>query len=613
MVASPGRGGPARSLGNGDKLFTRKRAAEEESTAPRLSKRNAHKLPTRYDDSDTSDDGRGRVPYAGKGVGNLRERSKSPTGRLRKPPRVKAIRATLQKVVATETRGKGKNVKESEKVKVPIMAEDVAMEDVEGAGTVASTSAIPLEDSTDSQDASFVKREKSSTATRATRARTHNLTVDSSVEELAALFKKQRKATAPAESKKERKSTKKYGKKSSTALPSSPSVDSPTSYTTENPYPTPTSVSTVDLLSPSTAILPSTTPVDEDEVIDEESDSDDVVAAGLVRKAHSAPTSTSPSRNNRKDQVYPSPVVTPSRRRRSSSPLTPLGPSPTPRRRIPESLPVEMEIDEDDEEELEEEEADDEVEEEDAEVIEKAQSEDELDLLPAKSPQITPTKTLKKSDSTPTYSSQSNSTRRSSYRARNLPAAPMLLNKSTQGLAIKMGGFSVQPTLDSDDEDEEDDDDLEVEDAATTNEELVSTPSKSRPIHSATTLHPTAAFAPLLYQVGAQVCSPSGSSFIPAPAGSKRVADYPTIEGLEKWEKEVRFAMGDVVERGVGNCLVLLGQRGVGKTMVRRIFLSSTIYSFLCADCRAVDGDCCEGTRNRLVHACTAQRTGPDD
>lgn len=49
----------------------------------------------------------------------------------------------------------------------------------------------------------------------------------------------------------------------------------------------------------------------------------------------------------------------------------------------------------------------------------------------------------------------------------------------------------------------------------------------------------------------------------------KKVVEYPCVEGLGEWEKPVRYAMEGVVKDRVGNCLIMLGPRGVGKTMVR--------------------------------------------
>lgn len=61
--------------------------------------------------------------------------------------------------------------------------------------------------------------------------------------------------------------------------------------------------------------------------------------------------------------------------------------------------------------------------------------------------------------------------------------------------------------------------------------------------------------------------SPDASSpkFDPA----KGVMGYPFLEGgYQEWEKPLRGCLDEVVTRGMGNAVVLLGPRGVGKTMV---------------------------------------------
>ena len=53
-----------------------------------------------------------------------------------------------------------------------------------------------------------------------------------------------------------------------------------------------------------------------------------------------------------------------------------------------------------------------------------------------------------------------------------------------------------------------------------------------------------------------------------AEADAKKMMAFPCLDGYEAWERPVRYAMEGVVKDGVGNCLILLGQRGVGKTML---------------------------------------------
>lgn len=60
---------------------------------------------------------------------------------------------------------------------------------------------------------------------------------------------------------------------------------------------------------------------------------------------------------------------------------------------------------------------------------------------------------------------------------------------------------------------------------------------------------------------------------------AKGVMRYPYLEGgYSEWEKPLRATLDEVVTRGTGNAIVLLGPRGVGKTMVR---LSFSVF-FLC-------------------------------
>jgi len=53
----------------------------------------------------------------------------------------------------------------------------------------------------------------------------------------------------------------------------------------------------------------------------------------------------------------------------------------------------------------------------------------------------------------------------------------------------------------------------------------------------------------------------------------KGVMGYPFLEGgYSDWEKPLRGCLNEVVTRGMGNAVVLLGPRGVGKTMVNCLF-----------------------------------------
>ncbi|GAA6005036.1 hypothetical protein JCM11491_002316 [Sporobolomyces phaffii] len=61
---------------------------------------------------------------------------------------------------------------------------------------------------------------------------------------------------------------------------------------------------------------------------------------------------------------------------------------------------------------------------------------------------------------------------------------------------------------------------------------------------------------------------PSDAS-VPSFDRSKGVIGYPFLEGgYSEWEKPLRGCLDEVVTRGMGNAVVLLGPRGVGKTML---------------------------------------------
>ncbi|GAA5975210.1 hypothetical protein JCM5350_000185 [Sporobolomyces pararoseus] len=56
---------------------------------------------------------------------------------------------------------------------------------------------------------------------------------------------------------------------------------------------------------------------------------------------------------------------------------------------------------------------------------------------------------------------------------------------------------------------------------------------------------------------------------VPSFDRSKGVLGYPFLEGgYSEWEKPLRGTLNEVVTRGMGNAIVLLGPRGVGKTML---------------------------------------------
>ncbi|KDE09019.1 hypothetical protein MVLG_00740 [Microbotryum lychnidis-dioicae p1A1 Lamole] len=55
----------------------------------------------------------------------------------------------------------------------------------------------------------------------------------------------------------------------------------------------------------------------------------------------------------------------------------------------------------------------------------------------------------------------------------------------------------------------------------------------------------------------------------PAQFDRRDAPAYPYLSGgYSQWEKPLRYAMNGVVQHNVGNCLIMLGPRGVGKTML---------------------------------------------
>lgn len=94
--------------------------------------------------------------------------------------------------------------------------------------------------------------------------------------------------------------------------------------------------------------------------------------------------------------------------------------------------------------------------------------------------------------------------------------------------------------------------------------ELASSSEKIVPVFD------TEGFRWLVSHVGSTLCTARDSRSLRSQGlwDDHVVKDYPTVEGLGKWEKEMRVALEGVVGRGEGRCLVLLGGRGVGKSLV---------------------------------------------
>lgn len=279
-----------------------------------------------------------------------------------------------------------------------------------------------------------------------------------------------------------------------------------------------------------------------------ESDEDDAVEAALLPELPSALKRA----KRTLEETYPSPTPTPTSRRAIIAPVDDALES---ERDVVVAVPTMISLEDEDED-------------------------DELDVLP---PIATPTKS-NISFTTPTKTSErvkystltrsdTPTKRQSSNRQRNLPPQPLrIVNAATARLSTNLIGYEDKAglLLRPPQFEESDSDDIEfAEDGITS-----ITPSRTRaaPTTIERSKHSTALFLQLFNTLGARLCSARHD--IPRPElpqldwNRMVVDDYPTLEGLGKWEKEVRYAVDDVVGRGVGNCIVLLGQRGVGKTLV---------------------------------------------
>lgn len=156
---------------------------------------------------------------------------------------------------------------------------------------------------------------------------------------------------------------------------------------------------------------------------------------------------------------------------------------------------------------------------------------------------------------------------RSSERARGLPPARRTLEKAPPNLRIDAVGWDGRTPSFSDSDDSDDDETTQLPSA-------LSSPLKGKG-KEVTRREPGESFAAprvraLLGSIGSVLTGhrlPSASS---ADEWDRTdVMAYPYLVGYEQWERPMRYAMESVVRDGTGNCLVVLGPRGVGKTMVR--------------------------------------------
>lgn len=95
--------------------------------------------------------------------------------------------------------------------------------------------------------------------------------------------------------------------------------------------------------------------------------------------------------------------------------------------------------------------------------------------------------------------------------------------------------------------------------------------SKGRPTIVHSRMYPAKSLYRMLGHIGAVVNGHRVPSVLwpEKPFDQTKVASWPCVQHMDEWEKPMRYAMESTVKDGVGNCLIVLGPRGVGKTMVR--------------------------------------------
>lgn len=184
-------------------------------------------------------------------------------------------------------------------------------------------------------------------------------------------------------------------------------------------------------------------------------------------------------------------------------------------------------------------------------------SQDELDFLP------------------PRRSPKTTTPLRSSNRARGLPASQASVNQMPTYLHIDAVGWhgedrSSSPTPSR-------------ESSRSVSPELVVLSAARATASSAHLDPPRQSSEPLSYPIRlvqdllTHVGGVLTGQRLPSPTSDREASEFdrsdvtahPYLFGYEEWERPIRYAMKSVVEDGVGNCLIVLGPRGVGKTMVR--------------------------------------------
>ncbi|KAL8290077.1 hypothetical protein RQP46_003016 [Phenoliferia psychrophenolica] len=162
-----------------------------------------------------------------------------------------------------------------------------------------------------------------------------------------------------------------------------------------------------------------------------------------------------------------------------------------------------------------------------------------------------------------------------SDRARGLPSG------KTVGAPKNLASHFLSDSDGDDSDDESDDDRARASDPTPSTSPLkgkgkgkatTAAKGKGKEVVRTGATYPTPLVQSLLGSIGSVLAGhryPDAST----PAGSKKfkqkdVMAHPYLEGYEEWERPMRYAMESVVRDGTGNCLVVLGPRGVGKTMI---------------------------------------------
>lgn len=330
------------------------------------------------------------------------------------------------------------------------------------------------------------------------------------------------------------------------------------------------------------------------------SDDDEVVEKGLKSRAaavKSLPTPTSTPNKRSRTTTSTTPASSPSKgSAKARGKMTPTRPAqrrtrePSPSRSSRAGSTTSLLVDEGDE-----------------------SSEDEMTLQPTKTP--SPKKNLNQNR----LLGSSSSSRRSSARAQLLPisqadiaATPSNLRSRLVGFHQEDEGYGVSPTTADKGKGRAVSEEIEVEQAAMLDD--ATTSNEGRRLYSASSL------SSLYSSIGSVLNGWTlPSPMTPAqPFDTTDVMAHPFLEGdYKEWERPIRYAMKGVVKDGVGNCLIMLGPRGVGKTMVSFDWSGPVVERHadkVSCTARGTDhGSPRTDLWQGLVHSCSSQRSRAHD